>query len=76
MSKRLDQTTCNARAEALEECADHMDQPWTADEPTRSRPAGPEWQAGQWLQKQLRVEAQKYRDRAHRLTQHQSSKFL
>ena len=34
MPKRLDATTCHARAEALEECIPHLDQPWTAHEST------------------------------------------
>lgn len=61
MPKRLDATTCHARAEALEECITHLDQPWTAHESTN----GPEWQAGKWLQKQLQAEALRYRERAH-----------
>lgn len=46
-----------ARAEALDECAGHLDQPWT-DDPT-------EWAAGIWLAQRLRKEASRYQQRAN-----------
>lgn len=54
--KRLMIADMDARAEALEECADHLDQPWTDD--------AREHEAGKWVATRLRIEADRWRLRA------------
>lgn len=56
ISGHIDPIICTARAEALEECADHMTMTWTED--------ANELIAGQWLEEKLRKEAIKWRDMA------------
>ena len=53
---RLTIADMDARAEALEECADHLDGHWTDD--ARER------EAGNWVATRLRVEAHRWRLRA------------
>ena len=55
-SKRLTIADLDARAEALEEAANHLDLHWTDD--TR------ELAAGQWIGQKLRAEAARWRDLA------------
>ena len=54
--KRLTIADMDARAEALEECADHLGNHWTDD--ARER------EAGNWVATRLRVEAHRWRLRA------------
>lgn len=55
----LTTAAATARAEALEECADHMEQHWTDD--------AAELAAGHWLAHRLRVEAYTWRLKATNL---------
>ena len=54
--KRLTIADMDARAEALEECADHLGNHWTDD--ARER------EAGNWVATRMRVEATRWRLRA------------
>ena len=56
MTAPVSQEDFTARAEALEECAEHLGLPWT-DDPR-------EWRAGEWLARKLRKEALSWRNRA------------
>lgn len=53
---KLTREICEARAQALEECADHLDLEWTDDPVER--------QAGAWLGAKLRAEAERWSAKA------------
>lgn len=54
--KKLTIADMDARAEALEECADHLETHWTDDAKER--------EAGNWVATRLRIESSRWRLRA------------
>lgn len=66
MTQRLTFERCTARAEALEECADHLEQNWTDDPIER--------QEGQHIERNLRATADWYRTKAAKLKRKEQSK--